>query len=777
MASDRDRAAIRQAYLDYLGRDASEEDVEGWATGRFHGGGLDDWLNAIQNSGEGQAYQRKLEDDAETQAQADRDEADRVEEGRLQAIRDQEARDAANRNQSNQTMGNMIPEGFSDDQTSGPEYDPYAGGRRAGSYDPTPEVRNTTIPPRTGATGSASSQGGNTYQSASAQIQDAYRTYLGKDATPQDIANHLSGGRYFAPANVRHALGVIQNSEDARLYSASQTTGGNADPEKADAKGQMQAAYLEHLDREMSDEEFEAWWDGTNEWGDAGIGGLPGWLRGVAHEGNRLKEAAAGPGNTGAPPPRTGQAPGGFDQTKWESNHGSMKYDTGGFLAGLTKPSEIDAMVKSAEFQDRFPGATFDGKDKINFNGIESDGVPVYEVDVLMRADQAGDTSGGFWWGAGSGDSVSSPDPGGDIPDTGVGGDDSGQVPGLDNPLSAPVLAAPPNPFGMGPGGGGGMMGPGGGGGTMGNMITPYNPLATYSPEAYVPPAPYRPPAYAAPTPFAGDPYRTATPYQQGTYEGAVPFSRDEYEAATPFEAPTAADMAADPSYQFRLKQGQDALERSGAARGVTNTGGTLKDILDYGQNAASQEYGNVYGRMRDTYDANEENRFNAYAANYGNAMAGYAMNEQNRFGAFRENEGNRAGAFNTNEANRFRDYSSNYNNQINQYAMNEQNRAGAFNTNVRNAQTAYDLNEANRFKGYTTNQLARLNENQTAEQRRAGAYNTNLNAYQNQQQYGLQSQGQGFGQAFDIWQQQYNQQRWNQNDRFNQMDRLAKAQ
>ena len=89
MASDNDRAAIRQVYLDYLGREASEDDVEGWATGQFHGGGLDDWLNAIQNSGEGQAYQQ--------------DQADRVEEGRLQAIRDQEARDAANRNQSNQT--------------------------------------------------------------------------------------------------------------------------------------------------------------------------------------------------------------------------------------------------------------------------------------------------------------------------------------------------------------------------------------------------------------------------------------------------------------------------------------------------------------------------------------------------------------------------------------------------------------------------------------------------------------------------------------------------
>ena len=527
----------------------------------------------------------------------------------------------------------------------------------------------------------------------------------------------------------------------------------------------IRRAYLGYLGRAPSQEEIDAYLANSID--------VPSDIKDIANSNEaqlyRLRPPEGSvPSTPAGPSGRTGQAPGGFDQTKWESDHGSVKYDAGGFLAGLTKPSEIKAMVESAEFQDRFPGATFDGKDKIDFGDNLQDGVPVGVVDVLMRADQAGDTSGGFWWGAGSGDGVSSPDPGGEIPDTGVGGDDSGQVPGLDNPLSAPTLDPPPNALGMGPGGGVG---------TLGQMITPYNPLATYSPVPYVAPDPYRPPVYAAPTPFAGDPYRTATPYQQGTYDAAVPFSRDEYVAATPFEAPTAADMAADPSYQFRLQQGQDALERSGAARGVTNTGGTLKDILDYGQNAASQEYGNVYGRMRDTYDANERNRFNAYQANYGNAMDAYGMNERNRFGAFDTNERNRAGAYNTNEANRFRDYSTNYGNAVNAYAMNEQNRAGAFNTNVRNAETAYNTNEANRYQAYTTNELARLNENQTAEQRRAGAYNTNLNAYQNQQNYGLRAQGQRFDQDFRNWNTQWNQQRMNQNDRFNQMYQLGGAQ
>lgn len=69
------------------------------------------------------------------------------------------------------------------------------------------------------------------------------------------------------------------------------------------------------------------------------------------------------------------------------------------------------------------------------------------------------------------------------------------------------------------------------------------------------------------------------------------------------FHAPTFEDMLKDRGYQFRTQQGQQGLEQSAAARGVLNTGGTLKDILNYGQSAASQEFGNVWNRNLDAYD------------------------------------------------------------------------------------------------------------------------------------------------------------------------------
>lgn len=53
-----------------------------------------------------------------------------------------------------------------------------------------------------------------------------------------------------------------------------------------------------------------------------------------------------------------------------------------------------------------------------------------------------------------------------------------------------------------------------------------------------------------------------------------------------------------DPSYQFRLQQGQGALENSAAARGGMLSGNALRALSDYGQNTASQEFGNVANRL-----------------------------------------------------------------------------------------------------------------------------------------------------------------------------------
>jgi hypothetical protein len=59
----------------------------------------------------------------------------------------------------------------------------------------------------------------------------------------------------------------------------------------------------------------------------------------------------------------------------------------------------------------------------------------------------------------------------------------------------------------------------------------------------------------------------------------------------------TAADLETDPGYQFRLAEGNKALQAQAAAKGILQSGGTLKALTRYGQDAASQEYANAWDR------------------------------------------------------------------------------------------------------------------------------------------------------------------------------------
>lgn len=50
--------------------------------------------------------------------------------------------------------------------------------------------------------------------------------------------------------------------------------------------------------------------------------------------------------------------------------------------------------------------------------------------------------------------------------------------------------------------------------------------------------------------------------------------------------------------YKFRFNQGQEALNRSLAARGLANSGNRLMELTKYGQDMASQEYDNQANRL-----------------------------------------------------------------------------------------------------------------------------------------------------------------------------------
>lgn len=106
------------------------------------------------------------------------------------------------------------------------------------------------------------------------------------------------------------------------------------------------------------------------------------------------------------------------------------------------------------------------------------------------------------------------------------------------------------------------------------------------------------------------------------------------------------SQFQADPGYQFRLEQGQKALDNSMLARGMGLSGSQQRASIDYNQGMASQEYGNWYNRLSNLAGIGQSatnsniNSGAAGAANIGNAYTGIgqaqaqgATNQANIYG------------------------------------------------------------------------------------------------------------------------------------------------
>ncbi|MDP5211380.1 hypothetical protein, partial [Microbulbifer sp. 2205BS26-8] len=95
----------------------------------------------------------------------------------------------------------------------------------------------------------------------------------------------------------------------------------------------------------------------------------------------------------------------------------------------------------------------------------------------------------------------------------------------------------------------------------------------------------------------------------EGTYREAGahalarygPYANTSLKANGMIDAALAGDYSSfyeSPDYQFRLSEGEKAINRSAAARGNLLSGAALKDLNAYGQNLASTEYGNWFNRL-----------------------------------------------------------------------------------------------------------------------------------------------------------------------------------
>lgn len=87
-----------------------------------------------------------------------------------------------------------------------------------------------------------------------------------------------------------------------------------------------------------------------------------------------------------------------------------------------------------------------------------------------------------------------------------------------------------------------------------------------------------------------------------------------------------------DPSYAWRFQQGQQAVERSAAARGLLQSGNAAIELQQYGQGMASQEYGAQFNRTLSAMGASESAFQSSYnrLAELAGMTTGMQANSQN---------------------------------------------------------------------------------------------------------------------------------------------------
>lgn len=99
------------------------------------------------------------------------------------------------------------------------------------------------------------------------------------------------------------------------------------------------------------------------------------------------------------------------------------------------------------------------------------------------------------------------------------------------------------------------------------------------------------------------------------------------------FASPTMAEAMDDPGYKFTLDQGNQNLQNWAAARGTLNDSSTAKAMIDYGQGAATTQYGNVWDRALRGYEENVGTQYLApWQAQYQNWQTGTAAPTMQNF-------------------------------------------------------------------------------------------------------------------------------------------------
>lgn len=112
---------------------------------------------------------------------------------------------------------------------------------------------------------------------------------------------------------------------------------------------------------------------------------------------------------------------------------------------------------------------------------------------------------------------------------------------------------------------------------------------------------------------------------EQGYQRGAEllnPYIKDGQAA---YDKLKSGDFQLDPGYQFRLSEGQKAINNAASARGMYGSGAAMKQLARYRQDYASGEYQNAWNRQNTLANYG----FNA-SQSLANNASGFASNASN---------------------------------------------------------------------------------------------------------------------------------------------------
>ncbi len=213
------------------------------------------------------------------------------------------------------------------------------------------------------------------------------------------------------------------------------------------------------------------------------------------------------------------------------------------------------------------------------------------------------------------------------------------------------------------------------------------------------------------------------------------------------------ADYVKTPGYDFRYKEGLNALDRSASARGALLGGGAIKEAMKYGQDMAQQGYDSYVNQLagQSAQGLNATNSQGNLRQNYGTALGNTSANRANALSTAQQN-------YTTANNQSTGDYFNNVNNNTNNYNQglmaNAQNRYNALGQNQNQYTNAINQNTGTYNQQALTNLSNSTNANNDlikfGYEQGTGAIDNRYNDLaniimgknQNQANIGMQNQG-----------------------------------